>query len=327
MVRLICLAVFTLISTPAVCEVHNDMQGSRDYSDFPRVKGTHITGYAFGEYDAGTFINGANEKNRPLTVHPEGMRTRIVYLGTETQTSLQLLRNYQKAFARYGEYSEVFSCRSETCPRDTTKVIWGEENRVPTQRKNLGWLYQLSSQHKQNVYVYGTIAVQDKLLHVSAFAAVITGGPSGLKNIPIVHLEILEVDEFEAELEFVDANKMISSLASSGSVALYGIEFDFDSATLKPSSSVTVAEIAKVLHADPELAIYVVGHTDSHGRLEYNRGLSKQRAQAVVAVLSQDHGIAPERLTGVGVGPVAPLASNTTELGRQANRRVEIVKK
>ncbi len=42
---------------------------------------------------------------------PEGKRTRIIYAGTESQSSLQMIRNYQKAFAAFGDYREVFSCQ------------------------------------------------------------------------------------------------------------------------------------------------------------------------------------------------------------------------
>ena len=53
--------------------------------------------------------------------------------------------------------------------------------------------------------------------------------------------------------------------------------------------------------------------------------LSQERALAVVAALVEQEGIAAERLTGVGVGPLAPHASNANEDGRAANRRVELV--
>jgi len=71
--------------------------------------------------------------------------------------------------------------------------------------------------------------------------------------------------------------------------------------------------------------LYVVGHTDNTGTYEYNLDLSRRRAAAVVEALTRGHGVAAARLKAVGVGPVAPVASNATEEGRAKNRRVELV--
>lgn len=73
-----------------------------------------------------------------------------------------------------------------------------------------------------------------------------------------------------------------------------------------------------------DLSILVVGHTDATGSFDYNLGLSRRRAEAVVNRLVQ-LGIEQRRLYPVGVGLSAPVASNTTEEGRAKNRRVELV--
>ncbi len=318
------LALF-LLSTSTAVLAGEDLPGSQDYPDFPRVKDTYIAGYGFGEYDAGVFVTGKDDKTKAETLMPEGARTRILYIGTPTQTSLQLLRNYQKAFAEYGEYQELYTCRGEDCPRNITKELWSEENRVPTSLRNASRLYSLTSQYKQVNYAYGTIKKEDRVLHVSAMSAVIVAGMTGLRNVPVVHLEVLEAEAFSADLEFVDAGKMLSSITETGSVALYGIQFEFDSAALKSASAATIEEIAKVLASSPELNVYVVGHTDGEGSLAYNQQLSSQRAATVVDALQGSHGVAAGRLTAVGIGPVAPLATNATEAGRKLNRRVEIV--
>ena len=84
-------------------------------------------------------------------------------------------------------------------------------------------------------------------------------------------------------------------------------------------------EIAKLLKAEPELKLHVVGHTDNVGGYEANLSLSKPRADAVVAARVKDYGISAERLTSNGVAYLAPVAANTTEEGRAKNRRVELV--
>ena len=67
----------------------------------------------------------------------------------------------------------------------------------------------------------------------------------------------------------------------------------------------------------------VYGHTDSSGSDAYNQGLSERRAAAVADYLSS-HGVQSARLGTRGFGETQPVASNATEDGRAANRRVEI---
>jgi OmpA-OmpF porin, OOP family len=117
-----------------------------------------------------------------------------------------------------------------------------------------------------------------------------------------------------------------SGLSTSGHVEVPGIFFDTGKSVLKPESEAAVAEIAKLLKADPGLKVYVVGHTDNVANLDLNLKLSQARAEAVVQALVTKHSIAEGRLNGQGAGPLAPVASNATEEGRAKNRRVELVK-
>ena len=105
----------------------------------------------------------------------------------------------------------------------------------------------------------------------------------------------------------------------------YGIYFDTDKATLKPESEPTLVEMAKFLKANAATKVFIVGHTDMQGGVERNQKLSQDRAASVVAALTGKHGIAKDRLTADGVGPLAPVAANDTEAGRAKNRRVEMV--
>ncbi len=123
-----------------------------------------------------------------------------------------------------------------------------------------------------------------------------------------------------------NAEVFASGLRATGHVAVYGIFFDTNKAEIKPESRPALAEIAKLLQKDPALKLYVVGHTDATGLLDANMKLSQARGESVVRSLVADHGIAPARLKGLGVGPAAPVASNDTEVGRAKNRRVELVK-
>ena len=68
-------------------------------------------------------------------------------------------------------------------------------------------------------------------------------------------------------------------------------------------------------------------NTDMKGSLDYNITLSENRADAVVNSLTEKYSIAPNRLSGHGVGPLCPVSSNSNEDGRKLNRRVELVVK
>jgi OmpA-OmpF porin, OOP family len=129
----------------------------------------------------------------------------------------------------------------------------------------------------------------------------------------------------ERRVVTVGAAEIGTKIASEGKALFYGVLFDFDKAEIKPDSEPQLAEMAKFLQANPQTRMFVVGHTDNKGTLDYNLDLSSRRADAVVRALAADHAIDPERLVPHGLGPLAPVATNRTEDGRAKNRRVELV--
>lgn len=129
-----------------------------------------------------------------------------------------------------------------------------------------------------------------------------------------------------AQQVVADAAALGDGLAATGHVAVYGILFDTGKADIKPESAQAIGEIARLLKADADLKLHVVGHTDSVGGVDANLKLSEARAAAVLQALVKDHGVAAGRLRAFGNGPFAPVASNDAEDGRAKNRRVELVK-
>lgn len=138
-------------------------------------------------------------------------------------------------------------------------------------------------------------------------------------------LVLVEKGAMKQEIE-ADAAALGAGIKAEGRIAVYGIQFDTGKSEIKPGSEPALAEIAKLLKAQPTLKLHVVGHTDNVANLDLNLKLSKARAEAVVQALSTRHGITAIRLIAHGVGPVAPVASNDAEAGRAKNRRVELVK-
>lgn len=136
---------------------------------------------------------------------------------------------------------------------------------------------------------------------------------------------IVESKAMEQEVT-ADASALNKSIASTGKVVVYGIYFDTGKSEIKPKSNSTLDEITKMLKQNPNLKLYVVGHTDDAGVLESNLKLSSDRAAAVVKALI-GRGINASRLKPAGVGPYCPVETNKTEDGKAKNRRVELVEK
>ncbi len=147
------------------------------------------------------------------------------------------------------------------------------------------------------------------------------------KNYVGTLIDIVEVEAAETGLVVVDAEAMGSDIDEYGRVVLDGIVFDFDKATLKPESKAALDAIAEYLNAHPDKSFYVVGHTDSKGTFSYNSKLSSDRALSVADALKKDYGIASDRLQPHGVGPLVPVFSNSSDAGRDKNRRVELVER
>ena len=100
------------------------------------------------------------------------------------------------------------------------------------------------------------------------------------------------------------------------------VTFDFDSATIKPAFSDSLAKVADVLIKYGSEAT-VVGHTDSSGSDAYNQQLSERRALEVKNYFL-NQGVGASQLSSYGKGETEPRESNATEAGRQLNRRVEL---
>lgn len=139
-----------------------------------------------------------------------------------------------------------------------------------------------------------------------------------------VNLLVLEEKALQQTVGLVTADTMASALKQEGHIALY-LNFDTDSAVIRPESQPTVEQIVKLLDEDKALVLKVQGHTDTTGDTAHNRALSLARAQSVVKTLVAQH-VPASRLSAEGKGPDQPIADNGSEAGRAKNRRVELVR-
>jgi len=117
-------------------------------------------------------------------------------------------------------------------------------------------------------------------------------------------------------------NVALQPLEVGSHIALRNIFFDFNKSTLRKESTPELQEIIDLLKKYPTVTVEIAGYTDNKGTDKYNLNLSTARAKSVVTYL-QAHGIAAKRLVSKGYGSDNPIASNSTDEGRQLNRRTE----
>jgi len=102
-----------------------------------------------------------------------------------------------------------------------------------------------------------------------------------------------------------------------------GLLYDFDSDVVRPEARTNLHELATSLEKYPGTDLLILGHTDQLGSSAYNQALSERRATSAATYL-MSQGVNGARIATRGLGETEPVASNETEAGRQANRRVEV---
>ena len=121
--------------------------------------------------------------------------------------------------------------------------------------------------------------------------------------------------EISVEKRASDNALLVSMTSSTG--------FDNLSTVLKPGYITTLNKIARILNQYGKTTVTVIGHTDSLGTHADNQILSEKRAQSVMDYFAGQN-VNLLRLEAYGKGETEPRADNSTEAGRQLNRRVEL---
>ena len=302
------LCILILAATTALAQ-GKDVEGSRDHPLVSRYPGSFIDRYQSVEFDEVSLPLGQSNGGKPVkSQRLEGKITHISYATPAGRSILEVYRNYESAL-RKGGFQILFNCVNNDGCGSSGPAIW-----APNGNEDWDWSAGQRYLSAKLARAAGDVYVS---LHIGQWA----GGQKGCG----VYLYVIESKPMEGDLIIVDAAALGGDISSSGHVAVYGIYFDTGKADLKPESDPALTEIAKLLQQDSKLKLLVVGHTDNVGTLAANMDLSKRRAEAVVQVLTTKRGVAAARLIGLGAGPMAPVASNSTEDGRAKNRRVELV--
>lgn len=300
-----------------------DEPGGKDHPLVGRYDGSSIVYYKHSDFDEAALLkaphdylalldaNRLDDRSGPEWLRTEGAVTQIRYEIPKGRSSLEVMRNYEQALTANG-FAPMFSCADQACFTGSLQdpYLLGQQidtaNGMPSAYFDHA-RYLLASRAGSEGTVYASILTGEDKDQVTAF-------------VKVVEAKGMEADK----IVFKDAADMQAAIEDSGSVDLYGILFDTDQDSLQPESKPTLEGIAKLLTANPDLSVEIVGHTDNVGGADYNLDLSNRRAASVVTALTQDYGISAARLASSGAGLTAPVASNVTEDGRTQNRRVEL---
>ncbi len=139
-----------------------------------------------------------------------------------------------------------------------------------------------------------------------------------INGVRVVNDDMREFDpRAQAKLQQQKFQSLLTSLD------LSKVAFEQGSASLTQDGEQALRQLVQVLRAYPQFRVRISGHTDNTGRAEVNLRISRQRARAVADFLATQR-VNPTQLISQGYGATRPIADNSTESGRAANRRIEI---
>lgn len=313
-----------------------DADGAADNVYTGRYEGSTIVGQTTEEFDELTLPAGpADVKAKAFskTVSQKGRVVRSIYISPEQRSSLEVFGNYFDALKAKG-FTPVFECANADCGKNFKDLKYSAKepaivvSKVANQRRLFlsRGIFNLVVEPRYALFKKGDAGNET---YIGIFAGKNVGNRMGdvskalLDRVGVL-IESVEPGVREDKIVTLSAEDIGNSLGADGRAVIYGLFFDFDKATITAESAPQLAEMVSYLKSDNNLRVYVVGHTDNKGELDYNVKLSSARAKAVVDALAKA-GIDMGRMIAKGVGPLAPLATNTTKAGQAKNRRVELV--
>jgi outer membrane protein OmpA-like peptidoglycan-associated protein len=154
----------------------------------------------------------------------------------------------------------------------------------------------------------------------TALGAIIGAAVGGAAGAYIGNYMDKQAEEIERDLEGATVERVGEGIKITFAS---GILFDVNSSNLQDAAKTNLRNLSVILNKYQDTEILVEGHTDSDGTDEHNRDLSIRRAQSVATDITGNN-VIPTRFTIMGYGEAQPVADNTTDMGKQSNRRVEI---
>lgn len=328
MIRLAFSLLLSLLLMPSCfsAALAGDVEGAKDHPLVGRYDGATAVFYKESDFDEAALLKAPHDYNALLErndtkdrsgddwLKVEGRITEIRYEGPEGRSSLEIMRNFEKALGGEG-FKKLFACSDADCLTGKLRDNYLIGQQVDPTNGNSG-AYQ---DHAR--YLLAELKGEDGPVYAALLVS--EAGPLITTFVKVVETKDMEGDKVSVPT----SDDMKEAIADKGKIDLYGILFDFDKDTLRPESKETLDQIAQLLEQNAELKLQIVGHTDNRGTAGYNMDLSERRAEKVVEALVTEYKIDEDRLSYSGAGATMPVASNATEEGRAKNRRVELVAK
>lgn len=248
----------------------------------------------------------------------EGALTQQAWrIDARSLTTLQLLRPLREQL-RNARYQIMFECQTDECGgfdfRFGTRTLPPPEMQI-----NLGdFRYLAAWRFGDDGAEYVSLFVSRT--DVAGYVQVTVVAPPKDDAIAFASTSaptVRGIGSFDGELSL--------QMANVGRAVLDDLTFETGSSQLGIGPFGSLQALADYLESAPNQTVALVGHTDSAGSLDANIALSKRRAASVLERLVSDYGVNRRQLAAEGMGYLAPLATNLTDEGRDANRRVEVI--
>lgn len=309
----------------AAMPAQDTVKGGQDHPLLSRFDGSKLVGHEAKEYIDVQLVAGKvpdDGKRTPEKWLPlEGRYTRLAYNYPQERSSLEVMRNYEAALKQAG-MTVLYSCAKETCGPQFGALMLERVGTKIFADTSFWSAFNYGRKSERYVLAQGT-RPDGSTVHAAVYVVDPVDRQNGGVYLELVESRTMEAGKVSADLS---AETMAKRIASEGKVAIYGVYFDTGKVELKPESKPALEEMAKLLRSQPDLKVYIVGHTDSQGNFASNTELSQRRADTVAKALEANYKIDAKRLLPRGVASLAPVASNDGEPGREKNRRVELVK-
>ena len=319
------LALGSIGLAQAAMPPQDTVKGAKDHPLLSRFAGAKLVGYEAKEYIDVQLVAGKvpdDGKRTPEKWLPlEGHYTRLAYNYAQERSSLEVMRNYEAALKQAG-MTVLYSCAKETCGAQFGALMLERVGTKIFPDTSYWSAFNYGRNSARYLLAQGT-KPDGSTAHLAVYVVDPVDQQNGGVYIEVVEGRAMESGKVSATLS---AEAMARTIANEGKVAIYGVYFDTGKVEVKPQSKPALDEMAKLLKNQPELKVYIVGHTDSQGSLVSNVELSQRRAEMVAKALEAGYKVDARRLTPKGVASLAPVASNDAEPGREKNRRVELVK-
>jgi len=255
--------------------------------------------------------NSLQALNEMTTVMPEHAALETVenvLTKTESQKDEQEVKVLQDLAQRKSE--------AELALREAEQTLMKAQNaKDASDMRYIAYLAQQQAQIAARV-------IQRKLIE-STKEEKVSGQVNFLKQLQQLEGDMLGEQLTVEQEKNQQLQKQLESLQSGNVLILGDVLFETDRTTLIPMALQNLKKLATFLREHDDHHILIKGYTDDVGSTDYNTNLSLQRANAVRLALMKS-GIAAEKITAKGFGKNFPVADNTTPMGRQQNRRVEI---